>query len=67
MSYNIVDHIHKMQVTLLIFEVKKILQQKKNIFKALEDENTRESRIEATTQTSTQKRKGSTIFHISRN
>jgi hypothetical protein len=39
MSYNIADHLHRMQVTLPIMEVMKIPQQKENFFKALEDEN----------------------------
>ena len=38
MSYNTVCHLHKMQVTLPIMDVMKILQQKNNLIKALENE-----------------------------
>lgn len=47
MSYNIVDHLHKMQVKLSIMEVMKIPQQKENVFRALEEETPKESWIEA--------------------
>ena len=40
-----------MQVTLSIMEVMRIPQQKENIFKALEDENMKENRIEASIMT----------------
>lgn len=42
MPYNIVDHLHKMQVTLPIMEVMKIPPQKENLFKSLEYENSKE-------------------------
>ena len=46
MTYNIVDHLHKMQVTFPIMEVMKTPQQKENLFKSLEDENPKEKHIE---------------------
>ena len=45
MSYNILDIVHKMQVTLPIMKVRKILQQKEFFFKALEEETLKENRI----------------------
>lgn len=51
MSYNVFNHLHKMEVTLLIMEVMKIPQEKENIFKFLEEENLKENKIEAVVMT----------------
>lgn len=67
MSYNIVNHLHKMQVTFPIMEVMKIPQQKDNLFKSFEDENLKEKWIEPTimTQKSQPKRVRVPPFFIS--
>ena len=46
MSYNIMDRIQKMKVTLPMMEVTNIFQQKENFIKAIEDKNPRGSWLE---------------------